>query len=97
MAEPPTPRAALEVLAKAFERWLAIWSAQGFAPIARGWTERAAGLGERCVARLPNRTLEGVAEGMDPDGALRLRLDGGALERITAWAGSSGASDAAGD
>lgn len=81
---PPTPEAALKVLATAFERWLAIWSAQGFAPIARGWTERAAGLGERCVARLPNRTLEGVAEGMDPDGALRLRLDGGALERITA-------------
>ncbi|HET6970394.1 MAG TPA: biotin--[acetyl-CoA-carboxylase] ligase, partial [Phenylobacterium sp.] len=41
-------------------------------------------LGGRCEARLPNRTLEGVAEGLDPDGALRLRLDDGTLERITA-------------
>ena len=45
---------------------------------------RALGLGERCEARLPNRTLSGVAEGMDLDGALRLRLDDGAIERITA-------------
>ena len=51
---------------------------------AKAWTARALGLGERCEARLPNRTLSGVAEGMDLDGALRLRLDDGALERITA-------------
>ena len=43
-----------------------------------------AGLGQPCEARLPNRTLSGVAEGLDNDGALRLRLDDGALERITA-------------
>ena len=57
---------------------------QGFTPIAQGWTNRAVGLGQPCEARLPNRTLTGVAEGMDPDGALRLRLDDGGLERITA-------------
>ena len=83
-APPPEPRAALEVLAAAFERWRKLWATQGFAPIARGWTERAVGLGERCEARLPARTLTGVAEGLDPDGALRLRLDDGALERVTA-------------
>lgn len=81
---PPQPGAALDVLAPAFERWRAAWATQGFAAIAAGWTERAAGLGERCVARLPTRTVEGVAEGLDADGALRLRLDGGGLERITA-------------
>ena len=81
---PPEPLAALEVLATAFERWRTIWTSQGFAPIAEAWRERAIGIGARCVARLPNRTLEGVAEGMDPDGALRLRLDDGGLERITA-------------
>ena len=84
MAAPPAPGEALEVLATRFEAWRAIWAAQGFAPVAEGWTARAHGLGERCEARLPNRTLSGVAEGLDPDGALRLRLDGGALERITA-------------
>jgi BirA family biotin operon repressor/biotin-[acetyl-CoA-carboxylase] ligase len=81
---PPKPDAAMEVLASRFEAWRKLWATQGFAPIADGWTARAHGLGERCEARLPNRTLSGVAEGMDPDGALRLRLDDGALERITA-------------
>ena len=81
---PPKPLDALEVLASRFESWRRLWATQGFAPIARAWTERALGLGERCEARLPNRTLCGVAEGMDEDGALRLRLDDGGLERITA-------------
>jgi len=81
---PPAPLDALEILAGRFEAWRRLWTLQGFAPIAKGWTARAQGLGERCEARLPNRTLTGVAEGLDLDGALRLRLDDGALERITA-------------
>jgi len=81
---PPKPGDAIEVLARRFEVWRKLWTTQGFAPIAQGWTARAQGLGERCEARLPNRTLVGVAEGLDLDGALRLRLDDGALERITA-------------
>lgn len=81
---PPEPVAALEVLAAAFERWRLAWSTQGFAPISEGWSQRATGIGQRCEARLPHRTLSGVAEGLDHDGALRLRLDDGALERITA-------------
>ena len=81
---PPAPSAALEVLAAAFERWRAVWAADGFAPIAAGWTARAYGLGEACEARLGDRTLSGVAEGLEPDGALRLRLHGGAVERIAA-------------
>jgi BirA family transcriptional regulator, biotin operon repressor / biotin---[acetyl-CoA-carboxylase] ligase len=81
---PPEPEDALEVLAARFESWRRLWVTRGFAPIAKAWTERALGLGQRCEARLPNRTLSGIAEGMDLDGALRLRLDDGALERITA-------------
>jgi BirA family biotin operon repressor/biotin-[acetyl-CoA-carboxylase] ligase len=81
---PPQPLDALEVLATRFEAWRKLWATQGFSPIAAGWTARAHGLGEPCEARLPNRTISGVAEGLDPDGALRLRLDDGALERITA-------------
>jgi len=83
-APPPEPLAALQVLAARFEAWRQAWTRQGFAPVARAWTLRAMGLGERCEARLPNRTLVGLAEGLDPDGALRLRLDDGGLERITA-------------
>ena len=83
-APPPTPLDALEILAVSFDRWRRAWAAEGFAAIASGWTERATGLGQRCEARLPNRTVSGIAEGLDNDGALRLRLDDGALERITA-------------
>jgi BirA family biotin operon repressor/biotin-[acetyl-CoA-carboxylase] ligase len=81
---PPKPLDALEVLATRFEAWRQAWATQGFAPVARGWTARAIGLGEACEARLPNRTLRGLAEGLDVDGALKLRLDDGSLERITA-------------
>ena len=81
---PPEPLVALEILASAFARWQAVWMLEGFPLIAAAWTTRALGLGERCEARLPNTTLSGIAEGMDPDGALRLRLDDGRLERVTA-------------
>lgn len=81
---PPAPLDALEVLAQAFERRRADWAREGFTAVAAAWTERAHGLGERCEARLPDRTLHGIAEGLDPDGALRLRLDDGRMERISA-------------
>ncbi|MEO8112804.1 MAG: biotin--[acetyl-CoA-carboxylase] ligase [Phenylobacterium sp.] len=83
-APPPRPLDALEVLATRFEAWRKAWATRGFAPVAAAWTARAHGLGERCEARLPDRTLAGVAEGLDLDGALRLRLDDGELTRITA-------------
>jgi len=82
-APPPKPLEALEVLAAAFERWRDVWERLGFPPIAEAWTARAHGLGEACTARLPAETLTGVAEGLDPDGALRLRTRTG-LRRITA-------------
>jgi BirA family biotin operon repressor/biotin-[acetyl-CoA-carboxylase] ligase len=81
---PPAPLDALEILASAFERWRTVWETQGFAPVAQAWTARAYGLGRACEARLASGALQGVAEGLDPDGALRLRLEDGRLARITA-------------
>lgn len=81
---PPKPLEALAVLAEAFERWRRLWQTSGFAPIAEAWTRRAHGLGEVCTARLGHETVTGTAEGLDPDGALRLRLPDGMLRRITA-------------
>jgi BirA family biotin operon repressor/biotin-[acetyl-CoA-carboxylase] ligase len=83
-APPPLPVDAIEVLADAFERWSKVWLSLGFPAIADAWTARAHGLGEPCVARLGTETVEGVAEGLDGDGALRLRLPDGRLRRITA-------------
>ncbi|MDB5480346.1 MAG: biotin--protein ligase [Caulobacteraceae bacterium] len=81
---PPPPREAVLRLAAAMESWRGIWEASGFAPIAEAWTRRAHGLGGPCVAHLSNETVSGVAEGLDTDGALRLRLENGAVRRITA-------------
>lgn len=84
LGPPPEPVVAIELLAAAFERWRRRWAAEGFAAVAEAWMARAQGIGEFCVARLGNETVEGVAEGLDTDGALRLRLADGRLRRITA-------------
>lgn len=84
LAPPPEPRIALEGLAAAFADWFEVWDERGFAPIAAAWTARAYGLGQACTARLAAETIEGVAEGLESDGALRLRLADGQLRRITA-------------
>ena len=83
-APPPSPLEALAVLAEAFERWRSLWESLGFPPIAEAWTARAHGLGQTCTARLPEETITGVAEGLDGDGALRLRTAAGVVRRITA-------------
>jgi BirA family biotin operon repressor/biotin-[acetyl-CoA-carboxylase] ligase len=81
---PPSPGQALDRLSEAFAGWLGAWESKGFSAIAEAWTVRAQGLGSPCVARLGSETVEGVAEGLDVDGALRLRLADGAIRRITA-------------
>ncbi len=83
-APPPTPLEAVDYLASAFERWRTVWRETGFAAIVKAWTERAHGLGQPCTARLPGETIEGIGEGLDADGALRLRMASGEVRRITA-------------
>jgi BirA family biotin operon repressor/biotin-[acetyl-CoA-carboxylase] ligase len=80
----PSPDQALAVLAETFDVTLGLWLAQGFAPIREAWLARAHGLGQACTARLERETIDGIAEGLDADGALLLRLPGGDLRRITA-------------
>jgi BirA family biotin operon repressor/biotin-[acetyl-CoA-carboxylase] ligase len=81
---PPTPQEAVLILASAMESWRSLWEVSGFASIAEAWTRRAHGLGFACVAQLSSETVRGIAEGLDPDGALRLRLPSGEIRRITA-------------
>ena len=75
---------AMAAFAPLFAERLAQWERQGFAAIAADWTRRADGLGKPCVVRLDSETLHGIAEGLEPDGALRLRLDTGETRKITA-------------
>jgi BirA family biotin operon repressor/biotin-[acetyl-CoA-carboxylase] ligase len=80
----PTPDEALAVLAKDLDQMLTLWLDQGFEPIRQAWTRMAAGLGGPCTARLETETVSGIAEGLDADGALLLRLASGETRRITA-------------
>lgn len=80
----PSPDQALAVLAETFDVTLNLWLAEGFGPIREAWLSRAAGIGGACTARLERETVSGVAESLDADGALLLRLPGGELRRITA-------------
>ena len=84
VAAPPIPDEALAGLAESFAHWLAVWRSEGFEPLRTAWTASATGLGQRCVARLGDREITGIAEGLDGDGALVLRLASGELQRITA-------------
>ena len=84
LGSPPTPQQALDRLALAVAHWLDTWNERGFVAVTKAWTARAWGLGEPCAARLGTETVAGVAEGLDDDGALRLRLPDGGIRRITA-------------
>lgn len=83
-AAPPTVDAAAHRLAEAFGVWMRRWEELGFQPILDAWAARAPGLDGPAVARLGHETLEGRAEGVAPDGALRLRLADGSLRLISA-------------
>jgi BirA family biotin operon repressor/biotin-[acetyl-CoA-carboxylase] ligase len=71
---------ALLVLADRFDHWLGIGD---FATIRAAWLARATHLGQQIEARLPDRTLTGVFEDVDAEGALVLRTPAGP-QRIAA-------------
>ena len=84
VAAPPTVEAAAATLAGAFAVWMTRWETLGFEPILDAWRARTAGLDGPAVARLGRETVEGIAEGVAPDGALKLRLADGSLRLISA-------------
>jgi len=84
VAAPPTVEAAAARLAEAFDVWMTRWDTLGFQPILDAWRARAPGLDGPAVARLGRETVEGVAEGVAADGALKLRLADGSLRLISA-------------
>ena len=80
----PSPGTAYRRLDEVMQARLAQWDREGSASILSDWTERATGIPGPCAARLGRETLEGHAEGLEPDGALRLRLGDGSVRLITA-------------
>ena len=72
------PQAVVEVLADTFARWLQRWRGEGLAAIRTAWLAAAHPIGTALTARLPDGSAhEGLFDGLDPDGALILRLASG--------------------
>ncbi len=84
VSAPPTVEAAAVALGEAFAVWMERWETLGFQPILDAWQARTSGLDGPAVARLGRETVEGRAEGVAPDGALKLRLSDGSLRLISA-------------
>jgi len=81
----PDPDQFVHTLGEAFARWLGRWRGEGLAPVRTRWLERAHPVGSALTARLPDGTsLDGLFEGLDEGGALRLRLADGASHVIHA-------------
>lgn len=84
VAGPPSLEVASSILASRFAAWQERWETLGFDPVRDAWTARSRGLDGPCVARLGHETLTGTAEGVDPDGSLRLRLEDESLRLVSA-------------
>jgi BirA family biotin operon repressor/biotin-[acetyl-CoA-carboxylase] ligase len=81
----PEPGAFLDVLAGAFARWLGRWRGEGLAPVRAAWLAAAHPRGTALSTRIAGgAAVEGLFDGLDHDGALRLRLADGTIEIVHA-------------
>jgi BirA family biotin operon repressor/biotin-[acetyl-CoA-carboxylase] ligase len=79
------PEALLAALGDAMGLRLQQWNrGENFATVRNAWLARASGLGEPIEVRLPDRTLAGTFDTIDPTGALVLRRREGGRETISA-------------
>jgi len=80
-----TPQAFAPLLAASFARLLELWRSSDSAALARAWQERAHPAGTRLTVHVSqDEVVGGGFAGLDPDGALRLRLDDGSIQVIRA-------------
>ena len=80
-----TPHTFAPLLAASLARLLTAWRSADPAAFITAWQLRAHPVGTPInVHNAPGERLSGCFDGLDPDGALRLVLDGGGIERIHA-------------
>ncbi|HEU4704493.1 MAG TPA: biotin--[acetyl-CoA-carboxylase] ligase [Sphingomicrobium sp.] len=73
-----TPQGFAPLLAASFARLLGLWRSSDSASFARAWLERAHPVGSLLTVHTgADDRLSGRFDGIEPDGALRLRTDGG--------------------
>lgn len=73
----------LKGLLSRLEHWYDIWLAGG-AGMVEAWSLRDAVCGARVVVGEGDAAVEGVADGVDEDGALRVQQPGGVVTRVVA-------------
>ena len=76
----PEPQVFAEVLAESFVRWLAVWRGRGLGPLRDAWLAAAHPQG----TALTTPEGEGLFQGLDDNGALRLRLASGEVRVVHA-------------
>ena len=80
----PDPAVFLEDLAQSLARWIARWRGEGLAPVRTAWLTAAHPIGTALSAAVGEERVEGLFDGLDEDGALRLRRADGATLTIRA-------------
>lgn len=81
----PDPGVFAEALADAFARWLARWRGEGLAPIRARWLAAAHPVGTALSAAAGHgEVVDGLFDGLDQSGGLRLRLADGSSRVIHA-------------
>lgn len=66
-----------------FEKEYNVLHKEGFKPIIDQWKSLSVMIGSRVKVSLANRSFEGQAYDIDPDGALVVRLESGVMERVS--------------
>jgi BirA family biotin operon repressor/biotin-[acetyl-CoA-carboxylase] ligase len=85
VGDAPEPAAFLEVLAETFARWLSRWRAEGLAHVRAAWLAAAHPPGTALSTHTAGGDwIEGLFDGLDETGALRLRLADGSRQVVHA-------------
>ncbi len=83
--EPADPGYFCDDLARAFAHWLNRWRGEGSGPIKRAWEAAAHPLGAALSVRTGDGSaIDGLFDGLDNEGALKLRLADGSVRAIHA-------------
>lgn len=80
----PDPGDFAEELAASFAAWLARWRGDGLGTVLARWQARAHPVGTALSVKAPEGLLEGLYDGLDGAGALRLRTPDGHLHLVHA-------------
>jgi BirA family biotin operon repressor/biotin-[acetyl-CoA-carboxylase] ligase len=85
LAAEVVPQAFAPLLAASFARLLGLWRTSEPMLLVQAWLARAHPLGTRLTVHSgANGTVSGRFDGLEPDGALRLRVAGGGLDIVRA-------------